>query len=68
MALNYPEAHNLGKFIGYWLSYRVGGQIVGGAINLGLNANRSEAGSVSPKVYIIFITLRESLIVSFFLY
>ncbi|KAK0501789.1 MFS general substrate transporter [Armillaria luteobubalina] len=58
VALNYPEANNLGKFIGYWLSYRVGGQIVGGAINLGLNANRSEAGSVSPKVYVIFITLQ----------
>lgn len=57
VALAYPEAWRKGRFLGIWLSFRVAGQIVGGAINLGLNADRSEAGAVNPKVYIIFMSL-----------
>lgn len=34
------------------------GQVVGGAINLGINADRNKAGAVSYAVYIIFITLQ----------
>jgi MFS family permease len=58
IALAYPEPENQGKFLGFWLSFRVGGQIVGGAINLGVNINRATAGSVSYVVYYIFITLQ----------
>ncbi|KAG2417823.1 hypothetical protein HFD88_000922 [Aspergillus terreus] len=58
IALSYPEPYNQGRFLGFWLSFRVGGQIVGGAINLGVNAKRSTAGSVSYTVYIIFIALQ----------
>jgi MFS family permease len=58
IALAYPEPENQGKFLGFWLSFRVGGQIVGGAINLGVNINRSTAGSVSYVVYYIFIALQ----------
>ncbi|KAJ5569637.1 uncharacterized protein N7459_009067 [Penicillium hispanicum] len=58
IALAYPEPYNQGRFLGFWLSFRVGGQILGGAINLGLNANRSSAGSVSYTVYLIFIALQ----------
>ena len=29
IALAYPEPHNQGRFLGFWLSWRVGGQIVG---------------------------------------
>ncbi|GJN87616.1 hypothetical protein Rhopal_000571-T1 [Rhodotorula paludigena] len=58
VAMSYPEVYNQGKFLGWWLSFRVGGQILGGAINLGLNAQRSTAGSVDPKVYIVFIALQ----------
>jgi hypothetical protein len=36
----------------------LGGQILGGAINLGLNADRNEAGKVSYTVYLIFIALQ----------
>ena len=61
IALSYPEPAREGKFLGLWLTFRVGGQIVGGAINLGINANRNEAGSVSYTVYLIFIALREHL-------
>lgn len=58
IALSYPEPHNQGRFLGFWLSFRVGGQILGGAINLGINANRSTAGSVSYTVYLVFIALQ----------
>ncbi|KAJ6030597.1 uncharacterized protein N7446_000339 [Penicillium canescens] len=58
IALSYPEPYNQGRFLGFWLSFRVGGQILGGIINLGINANRSTSGSVSYTVYLIFIALQ----------
>ncbi|KAJ6013888.1 hypothetical protein N7540_008479 [Penicillium herquei] len=58
IALSYPEPYNQGRFLGLWLSFRVGGQILGGAINLGINVNRSTQGSVSYTVYLIFIALQ----------
>lgn len=36
----------------------MGGQILGGAINLGINANNNEAGKVSYTVYLVFIVLQ----------
>ncbi|KAH9836790.1 DUF895 domain membrane protein [Rhodofomes roseus] len=58
IALSYPEPYNQGRFLGLWLTFRVAGQCLGGAINLGINANRSEAGSVSYTVYLVFIALQ----------
>lgn len=58
IALSYPEPYNQGKFLGLWLTFRVGGQVLGGAVNLGLNVNRNEAGSVSYGVYQVFIALQ----------
>lgn len=58
IALAYPEPHNQGRFLGFWLSFRVGGQIVGGAVNLGINIKRNTAGKVSYTVFIIFIVLQ----------
>lgn len=58
IALAYPEPYNQGRFLGLWLSFRLGGQIIGGAINLGINANRDEAGAVSYVVYLVFIGLQ----------
>ncbi|BGP38850.1 hypothetical protein JCM10450v2_002806 [Rhodotorula kratochvilovae] len=58
VAMSYPEPENQGKFLGWWLSFRVGGQILGGAINLGLNSNRNTAGAVNPKVYLVFIAIQ----------
>lgn len=58
VALSYPEPHNQGRFLGFWLSFRVLGQIVGGAINLGFSAHRSSAGKVSFSVFEVFIALQ----------
>ena len=54
IAITYPEPWNKGKALGYWLTYRLGGQILGGTINLGINADRDQAGKVS---YTVFLTL-----------
>lgn len=58
IAIAYPEPWNRGKALGYWLTYRLGGQILGGAINLGLDAGANEAGAVSYTVYLVFIGLQ----------
>ncbi|KAF2127038.1 hypothetical protein P153DRAFT_406168 [Dothidotthia symphoricarpi CBS 119687] len=58
IAIAYPEPWNKGKALGYWLTYSRFGQILGGAINLGLNADRDEAGQVSHTVYLVFIALQ----------
>lgn len=58
IAIAYPEPWNKGKALGYWLTYRLAGQILGGAINLGLNSDRDQAGKVTYTVYLIFIALQ----------
>ncbi|KAF7562605.1 hypothetical protein G7046_g1513 [Stylonectria norvegica] len=58
IAIAYPEPWNRGKALGYWLTYRLSGQILGGAINLGLNADRDGAGKVSYTVYLLFIAIQ----------
>jgi len=60
IALAYPEPYNQGKFLGFWLSFRLGGQILGGAINVGINAHNGKAGKVSYVVYLVFIALQAS--------
>jgi hypothetical protein len=60
IAIAYPEPWNKGKALGYWLTYRLSGQILGGAINLGLNADRDQAGKVSYTVFLVFIALQSA--------
>lgn len=58
IAIAYPEPWNKGKALGYWLTYRLSGQILGGAVNIGLNINENQAGKVSYTVYILFIAIQ----------
>lgn len=58
VALSYPEPRNQGRFLGFWLTFRVAGQVLGGAVNLGLNARANQSGSVSYAVYEIFIAIQ----------
>ncbi|KAK3669257.1 hypothetical protein LTR78_010864 [Recurvomyces mirabilis] len=58
VAMSYPEPHNQGKFLGLWLTFRVAGQVPGGAVNLGLDSDRNHAGAVSYGVYEVFIALQ----------
>lgn len=56
--LAYPERRKQGRYTSYWLMYRVLGQLVGGAINLGLNANNDQRGSLSTNTYLVFVVLQ----------
>ncbi|GAA5831363.1 hypothetical protein JCM5353_007141 [Sporobolomyces roseus] len=56
--MGYPEPRKRGKYLAYWLAFRNGGMLLGGAINLGLNATNSKGGSVSSETYIVFIVLQ----------
>ncbi|PWN45101.1 hypothetical protein IE81DRAFT_229549 [Ceraceosorus guamensis] len=58
IALTYPEPKNRGRYLSYWLSFRVMGQFVGGAILLGLNAQANTAGSVSKSTYLVLVILQ----------
>jgi MFS family permease len=58
IALAYPEPYNQGRFLGFWLSFRLGGQVVGGAINLSLNVHNTGTGKVSYNVFLVFIALQ----------
>ncbi|KAI1496940.1 major facilitator superfamily transporter [Biscogniauxia marginata] len=58
IAIAYPEPWNKGRALGWWLTFRLIGQIMGGAINLGLNADRDKAGKVTYTVYLVFIAIQ----------
>lgn len=58
IAIAYPEPWNRGKALGYWLSFKLFAQMLGGAINLGLNANNDQAGQVSYTVFLVFIAIQ----------
>lgn len=58
IALSYPEPENQGRFLGFWLSFRIFGQILGGAVNVGLNADRDTTGQVTYSVFQVFIALQ----------
>lgn len=58
IAMSYPEPQNQGKFLGIWLTFRVAGQVLGGAVNLGLDVHKNHAGAVSYGVYQVFIALQ----------
>lgn len=58
IVLTYPEPYNQGRFLGFWLSFRLAPQLLGGTINLGLNARSGAAGKVAYTVYIVFVILQ----------
>ncbi|KAJ6441358.1 fungal-specific transcription factor domain-containing protein [Purpureocillium lavendulum] len=58
IVLAYPEKHRRGKYLAYWLASRIVGQMVGGAVTLGLNAHRREVGAISVNTYLIFISVQ----------
>lgn len=41
-----------------WLGFKNSGQLIGGAINLGLNAKRNKAGKVSYITILVFVALQ----------
>ncbi|WVQ85106.1 hypothetical protein IAT38_007271 [Cryptococcus sp. DSM 104549] len=55
--IGYPSPKDRGFYLAVWQTAKASGPIVGGAINLGLNAGRSTAGSVGSATYIVFIVI-----------
>ena len=58
VGIAYPERRKQGVYLSYWLMFRVLGQLLGGAINLGLNASSNAEGSLSDNTYIVFVALQ----------
>ncbi|GAA6015701.1 hypothetical protein JCM11491_002451 [Sporobolomyces phaffii] len=58
IVMGYPEPSKRGRYLAYWLAFRNAGSILGGSINLGLNAKNSKGGSVSSSTYLVFIVLQ----------
>ncbi|TVY73268.1 UNC93-like protein [Lachnellula suecica] len=55
--IEYPSPTERAFYLAIWQTAKASGPIVGGAINLGLNAGRSTAGSVGSATYIVFIVI-----------
>ncbi|KAK0561337.1 hypothetical protein OC861_005865 [Tilletia horrida] len=58
IGIGYPSRESVGRWVSYWLAWRVLGQIIGGIINLALNADNSGEGSISTNTYLVFIVLQ----------
>ncbi|KAK8050698.1 UNC93-like protein [Apiospora phragmitis] len=57
IVLSYPEHAKRGRYLALWLGFKNSGQLLGGAINLGLNARTATSGKVS-WVTLLFFTRR----------
>lgn len=55
--IGYPSPKDRAFYLAVWQTAKAAGPIVGGAINLGLNAQNSDAGSVGSATYIVFIVI-----------
>ncbi|XXG95484.1 hypothetical protein Hte_001748 [Hypoxylon texense] len=55
--IGYPSPRDRAFYLAVWQTAKAAGPIVGGAINLGLNAQRATAGSVGSATYIVFIVI-----------
>ncbi|CAN9106390.1 unnamed protein product [Alternaria alternata] len=55
--IGYPSPGDRAFYLAIWQTAKALGPIVGGAINLGLNANKKTTGSVSSTTYIVFIVI-----------
>lgn len=58
IVLAYPEKHRRGKYLAYWLASRIVGQMIGGAVTLGVNAENREKGHISVQTYLVFIAIQ----------
>ncbi|KAH8592321.1 major facilitator superfamily domain-containing protein [Bisporella sp. PMI_857] len=55
--IGYPSPSDRAFYLAIWQTAKAAGPIVGGATNLGLNANQKTTGSVSSATYIVFIVI-----------
>ena len=58
VATGYPEQHKCGRYIATWFTFRNFGNIIGGAIALGINHNVNQQGQVGYQTYHAFIAIQ----------
>ncbi|KAI6461010.1 hypothetical protein MCOR17_006498 [Pyricularia oryzae] len=56
--LSYPEHRKRGRYLALWMAFKNSGQMIGGSINLGLNAGTAVAGKVSWVTLLVFVCLQ----------
>ncbi|KAJ5125710.1 Major facilitator superfamily domain general substrate transporter [Penicillium atrosanguineum] len=68
IATGYPEQHKRGRYIATWFTFRNFGNIIGGAVSLGINHNANHRGQVGWQTYSAFIAIQcLGLVFGFFL-
>lgn len=55
--IGYPSPQDRAFYLAVWQTAKAAGPIVGGAINLSLNAQTATSGSVSASTYVVFIVI-----------
>lgn len=58
IATGYPEQHKRGRYIATWFTFRNFGNIIGGAVSLGINHSNSKRGKVGYQTYLGFIAIQ----------
>lgn len=58
IATSYPEHYKRGRYIATWLTFRNFGNIIGGAVSLGINHNVNHVGQVGGQTYLGFIAIQ----------
>ncbi|KAF6840583.1 duf895 domain membrane protein [Colletotrichum musicola] len=58
IATGYPEQHKRGRYIATWFTFRNLGNIIGGAISLGINHKDNQRGQVGSQTYLGFIAIQ----------
>ncbi|OAL48121.1 MFS general substrate transporter [Pyrenochaeta sp. DS3sAY3a] len=58
IATGYPESHKRGRYIATWFTFRNFGNIIGGAVSLGINHKINHRGKVGYQTYWGFIAIQ----------
>ncbi|KAJ5194329.1 Major facilitator superfamily domain general substrate transporter [Penicillium cf. griseofulvum] len=58
VATGYPEHHKRGRYIATWFTFRNFGNIIGGAVSLGINHSVNHRGQVGYQTYLAFIAIQ----------
>ncbi|KAF7588587.1 hypothetical protein BBP40_005506, partial [Aspergillus hancockii] len=58
IATGYPEQHKRGRYIATWFTFRNFGNVIGGAISLGINHSVNQRGQVGYQTYLGFIAIQ----------
>ncbi|CAO2652946.1 Nn.00g023570.m01.CDS01 [Neocucurbitaria sp. VM-36] len=58
IATGYPESHKRGRYIATWFTFRNFGNIIGGAVSLGINHKINHKGKVGYQTYWGFIAIQ----------